>query len=141
MWEPDSITRCGDCGGRGSDWLWVQTNKDFIKLMLDAEAAGDPCTECSLDHDLGEQPGNIRHAGMSPDGDGTSLAMALYHLRMAPPTITIHSWNQAGAESMAGILRAAGSDVTVRPYVVPENHCLLCGRNKEVCGDCLKRDA
>src|ERR1044072_261713 len=118
-------------------WQWAPDNKTMIMMLLAADNQGIEVTEVSLDHDLGERPGNLMARGDSPDGDGTDLAWAMYYLKINPKKVKIHSWNRDGARRMADILEAAGSDVTVKEYVVPPGNCLLCGRSKGVCGDCL----
>jgi hypothetical protein len=121
-------------------WQWARDNKTFVLMCLMAAVQGIAVTECSLDHDLGEEPGNIGRMGSSPDGDGVDLVKALCALRIVPPKVTIHSWNQDGALYMAGLLASlTNADIRIRPYEIKPGHCLLCGRSKEVCGDCLAR--
>lgn len=87
---------------------------------------GMPVVEASLDHDLGmddqdpdADPNTWLLRGDSPEGDGVDLCMAMYHLRLVPPVVTIHSWNPDGAERMAAICREAGADVMVRAFRMP----------------------
>lgn len=109
------------------EWLWVRTNRDAIFFLLLARDHGAPeIVEASLDHDMGMEdqdpdadPSTWLLKGDSPDGDGVDLAYAMYHLRLAPPKITIHSWNDQGAARMAAILREAGAHVTVQPFRAP----------------------
>lgn len=121
-------------------WLWVRTNKQAIRELLEADYMGDPVTEMSLDHDLGlhecephvfegppqkpwnkspEQESWLRK-GDSPDGDGVDLVQAMCALRIVPPKITIHSWNPDGAARMAGMLEGmSDAKVTIQAYKPP----------------------
>lgn len=126
--EHNPIVSCPGCYGKGTPWLWARTNKEAIEMILLAEKAGDPVTEISMDHDLGEHeadpddPESIYRRGLSPEGDGADLAQALCLLRMVPPKVTIHSWNSEGAARMASYFDAYAplAEVRVQKYRPPE---------------------
>lgn len=102
-------------------WTWVQTNKQAIHLLLEAEMRGVKVTEMSLDHDLGAEGSDIYTAGASPDGDGVDLVQAMCALRLVPPKITVHSWNPEGAARMVGMLEGmSDAKVIRRAYEPPD---------------------
>ena len=125
----------------GPDWSWARTNREAIRLLLDAERQGVEVTEMSLDHDLGlheceptvfdaeprhpwqktdEQEAWLRK-GHSPDGDGVDLVQAMCALRLVPPKVTVHSWNVEGAARMVGMLEGMSSATVVRAPFQPPN--------------------
>lgn len=120
LWH-DDIRRPPD-----DSWFWARTNREAMWFLLDQWMEGKAVTEASLDHDMGLEaedpdadPMSWKLRGASPEGDGRDLCYSMYYLRLVPPIVTIHSWNDAGAQHMAAILREAGSDVTVKPYAPP----------------------
>lgn len=103
-------------------WMWARTNAEAIERL--ETGAYD---ELSMDHDLGldhldpdADPESIYFAGPSDNGCGCDLArwLAAAGPLCVPGSVTIHSWNPAGAKDMAAILNDAGIDVTVRPFEV-----------------------
>lgn len=102
-------------------WIWARTNAQ-AQAILENDW---PVTEISLDHDLG-----FSHVEIPDDHDeflevmrlrgdeeeGTELVEWMIVNNRVPPTITIHSWNPAGAVKMARMLNDAGHSVMVRPY-------------------------
>lgn len=121
LWH-DDIRRPPEGG-----WIWARTNRDAIFFLLLARDHGAPeILEASLDHDLGmddqdpdADPNTWLLRGDSLEGDGVDLCMAMYHLHLVPPVVTIHSWNPDGAERMASICREAGADVMVCAFRAP----------------------
>lgn len=109
-----------------NEWYWARTNREAIRFLIDAADMETSIPEASLDHDLGEEIQDdldiddrvdyLSLKGPSPDGDGVDLCMAMYHLRIVIPKVTIHSWNPSGAARMASILRELGSYVVILPY-------------------------
>jgi hypothetical protein len=115
LWH-DDIRRPPD-----DTWVWARTNLEAIDVLVRSDVS-----EASLDHDLGlerenpdSDPTTWTLRGESPAGDGVDLCMAMYHLRLVPPRVTIHSWNPDGAERMASICREAGSEVEVCAFRAP----------------------
>jgi hypothetical protein len=111
-----------------SSWLWVRTNDEAKELLEKADAP--PCTEISLDHDLGlhglgieetddwDKIIEITYALAETVGEETGLDLVEWMIEndCVPPLITIHSWNPDGAMRMARRLADNGHDVLIRPY-------------------------
>lgn len=96
-------------------WRWVKTNAEAQKILKAFEVI-----ECSLDHDLGAEGGDIFTMGHSPDGTGYDLVRWMIENGKVPAKVTIHSWNGVGARRMAQTLNAAGHNVTLAPYEVKQ---------------------
>jgi len=67
-----------------------------------------PVDEVSLDHDLGDPR---RRAGT-----GLDLVRWMIDRKVVPETVTIHSWNPAGARAMQAELSAAGFSCELAPF-------------------------
>lgn len=97
-------------------WYWARTNQDAMRQLLNHDV-----DEISLDHDLGlhgEDPNEPFSENWQGQGDenGFDLVCAMLMLRVVPPKVTIHSWNDEGAALMAATLREYGYEVTICPY-------------------------
>lgn len=94
-------------------WLWARTNEAAANYLTVARNLGDPCTEASLDHDLGlhnydpDVPDADMQIGWDEENDGYELVKWMVENDLVPPIVTIHSWNPAGAWRMASYLRNA----------------------------------
>lgn len=114
LWH-DDIRRPPD-----NSWVWARTNLDVIRIML---ANADPCEEISLDHDMGlseadpDVPDADMQEGWDVENDGAKLVQALIALNLVPEKVTIHSWNYDGARRMYNLLKKAGHEPMVQPYV------------------------
>lgn len=93
-------------------WFWAWTN-DMAKNML----AGGEVTECSLDHDLGEETtGALDVEAVKNAETGLDLVQWMVETGNVPPKVTIHSWNPDGAAAMAARLNRFGHDCYVAPF-------------------------
>lgn len=78
-------------------WEVARTNEEAIALLRSGEFS-----EASLDFQLA-----------SFEETGLDLAKAMVELGLTPPRVNIHSWDGAGADAMATVLREGGCpDVT-----------------------------
>ena len=98
----------------GTSRLHVYTAAQAIAALRD----NAPYDLVCLDHDLGDCQN--RMLAVEP-GDGTEVALFInLHLerRQYPKRVLIHSWNHAGRERMAELIRAVGIPVAVKPFHV-----------------------
>lgn len=72
-----------------------------------------PCPACDGDGFIG---GDVLYIAGTDDDDGRQLVKWMIETGNVPSKITIHSWNPAGAQHMAAMLREAGHDPEVLPY-------------------------
>ena len=92
-------------------WVWATNNTEAQMILQDRNVE-----ECSLDHDLGAEGGDIFAAGPSLNGSGYDLVRWMIENNLVPAKVTIHSWNGVGARRMAQTLNSAGHNVTLAPY-------------------------
>jgi CheY-like chemotaxis protein len=98
----------------GLSLLHVYTAAQTISALRD----NAPYDLVCLDHDLGEHE---NRALVAKPGDGTEVALFINrHLEHShyPKRVLIHSWNSAGRQRMADLIRAVGIPVTVKPFHV-----------------------
>lgn len=111
-------------------WTWARTNDEAKKWL-----AGGSVAECSLDHDMGlhdlvaaddtdpeywDRVIDIAHALRGKHEEtGLDLVNWMIENECVPGLVTIHSWNPAGASSMAARLAKAGHHGHVRPFKPP----------------------
>lgn len=107
----------------GGSWTWARTN-EAARAVLTARDV----VEISMDHDLGlhDADPDVPDADLQrlPDGmrpeEGWELVEWMIAESRVPERVTIHSWNPPGAQRMAALLRDAGHQVLVKPYLRPE---------------------
>jgi hypothetical protein len=106
-----------------TDWSWARTNEEARMLLYNqkviAEEGGDPCVECSLDHDLGALPSDGLYAKGAAEETGMQLVEWMIENDMVPPRVVIHSWNPGAAKRMRAALFAAGHNAELRPFQIP----------------------
>lgn len=115
---------------RQQEWYWARTNKEAIAYLLHCDKLDVDCVEASLDHDLGCEnvdPNDVDALilkGNSPEGNGEDLVWCMVRLNLVPPKVTIHSWNEPGADRMAGLLTSfTRAEVIVKRYTVTPDKC------------------
>lgn len=101
-------------------WAWARTNAQAQFILR-----GGNVEECSLDHDLGfhdveipDDPDELIEV-MQLKGDeetGEELVRWMIDNDLVPPKVRIHSWNPAGASTMAKLLNDHEYDVEVTPF-------------------------
>lgn len=102
-------------------WVWVQNNDDAKAILL---ACSEIITDMSLDHDLGAIP--YQEVGIMARGrdEETGYKLAYWMAQNAytgvitlPETITVHSWNPAGAAKMVSVFLQVGhTNVKAVPF-------------------------
>lgn len=85
------------------------------RVMAEDKTIISDCPNCDGDGFIG---GDLMYVAGTSEEDGTKLAEWLAaNTNYMPLYITIHSWNPNGAARMNKILREAGADVVVEPYL------------------------
>lgn len=101
-------------------WLWAATNAAAQELFAQYSIEA-----ISLDHDLGAiptgemSPTEILYLKGSGEETGLDLVMWMIEQDCVPASVTIHSWNPAGAKRMAQGLDDAGYHCLLEPFVMP----------------------
>lgn len=119
LWH-DDIRRPPD-----DSWIWARTNHEAARILLRNYDNGIECEEISLDHDMGlseadpDVPDADMQEGWDVENDGAKLVQALIALNLVPEKVTTHSWNYDGARRMYNLLKKAGHEPMVQPYVAP----------------------
>ncbi len=90
----------------------VYTSSEAIKVLKDQS----PLDEVHLDHDLG----GVYLPSDMDSGFGVARFISRMSADMRPGRVTIHSWNETGAENMLRVLREAGLNAVYRPFAANE---------------------
>lgn len=102
----------------GCSVVQVYTAREAIEQLEASRQRGEAWDVISLDHDLTEahELACIRGLPLPPAGDGSGYDVALWMAehKVAARAVVLHSFNQAGAERMARVLR-----MRYRPYRLP----------------------
>lgn len=101
-------------------WVWARTNESAIGHLRKGSV-----DEISLDHDLGLGLDHLSEEQIDEDpellfsqGTGYDLVGWMVESGNVPETITVHSWNPAGASKMAAKFNDHGYSCVVRPFMM-----------------------